>query len=62
MHRHPVGGSEEGFALTVPAPAFFADEPERAARMPARIRVGLGGQPGTATSTGMTFDTRPQLA
>ena len=28
--------------------------------MPWRMRVGLGGQPGTATSTGMTFDTRPQ--
>ena len=33
-----------------------------AARMPCRMRVGLGGQPGTATSTGMTFETRPQLA
>ena len=28
--------------------------------MPSRIRVGLGGQPGTATSTGMQFETRPQ--
>ena len=33
-----------------------------AVRMPARIAVGLGGQPGTATSTGITFDTRPRLA
>lgn len=33
-----------------------------AARMPARMRCGLGGQPGTATLTGMTLETRPQLA
>lgn len=36
--------------------------PLTAARMPCRIRAGLGGHPGTATSTGMTFETRPQLA
>jgi hypothetical protein len=35
---------------------------ETAVRMPLRIRRGLGGHPGTATSTGMTLDTRPQLA
>ena len=35
---------------------------EIAVRMPARIWRGLGGQPGTVTSTGMTFDTRPRLA
>ena len=35
---------------------------EIAVRMPARICRGLGGQPGTVTSTGMTFDTRPRLA
>ena len=35
---------------------------EMAVRMAARIRVGLGGQPGTATSTGITFATRPALA
>jgi hypothetical protein len=33
-----------------------------AVRMPLKIRRGLGGHPGTATSTGITFDTRPQLA
>jgi hypothetical protein len=33
-----------------------------AVRMPCMIAVGVGGQPGTATSTGMTFDTLPQLA
>ena len=33
-----------------------------AARMPARMSAGGGGQPGTMTSTGMMFDTRPQLA
>lgn len=37
-------------------------ELETAVRMPARICRGLGGQPGTVTSTGMTFATRPQLA
>ena len=35
-----------------PAPATDAGERARAARIPWRIRVGLGGQPGTATSTG----------
>ena len=35
---------------------------EIAARMPARIRVGDGGHPGTTTSTGITFATAPQLA
>jgi hypothetical protein len=35
---------------------------EMAVRMPRRISSGGGGQPGMATSTGMTFDTRPQLA
>lgn len=35
---------------------------EIAVSIPCRIRSGEGGQPGTTTSTGMTFDTRPQLA
>jgi len=33
-----------------------------AVTMPRRISSGGGGQPGMATSTGMTFETRPQLA
>lgn len=33
-----------------------------AARMPRRISMGGGGQPGTLTSTGITCDTAPQLA
>ena len=33
-----------------------------AVRMPAKMRLGLGGQPGTATLTGMTFATAPALA
>jgi GNAT superfamily N-acetyltransferase len=33
-----------------------------AVRMPRRISIGGGGQPGTATSTGMMSATRPQLA
>ena len=33
-----------------------------AVRIPCRIRVGLGGHPGTAASTGSTFETRPRLA
>ena len=33
-----------------------------ACRMPCSSAVGVGGQPGTATSTGITLATRPQLA
>ena len=33
-----------------------------AVKIPCMIASGVGGQPGTATSTGITFDTRPQLA
>jgi hypothetical protein len=33
-----------------------------AVKIPCISAVGVGGQPGTATSTGITFDTRPQLA
>ena len=33
-----------------------------AVSMPCMIANGVGGHPGTATSTGITFDTRPQLA
>ena len=33
-----------------------------AARMPWSSAVGDGGQPGTSTSTGITFATRPRLA
>ena len=33
-----------------------------AVRIPCMIATGVGGHPGTATSTGITFDTRPQLA
>ena len=33
-----------------------------AASMPCISATGVGGQPGTATSTGTTLDTRPQLA
>src|SRR5438034_11260611 len=35
---------------------------ESAARMPCNSAVGVGGQPGIATSTGMTFATRHRLA
>src|SRR5690349_25066861 len=33
-----------------------------AARMPRSSAVGVGGQPATATSTGITLPTRPRLA
>ncbi len=33
-----------------------------AVNIPRMIAYGVGGQPGTATSTGITLDTRPQLA
>lgn len=42
-------------AGALPAPAI-------AVRMPCMIRAGLGGQPGTATSTGMMLETRPRVA
>ncbi len=35
---------------------------EIAVSIPCMIANGVGGHPGTATSTGITFDTRPQLA
>ncbi len=44
-----------------PPPDSGAQRPI-AARIPCRIRVGLGGHPGTATSTGSTFATRPRHA
>lgn len=51
-------------------PAAYAQrsdfEPERerltAPRMPRISAIGVGGQPGTSTSTGITLATRPQLA
>jgi hypothetical protein len=33
-----------------------------AVSIPAKIRFGVGGHPGTATLTGMTFATAPALA
>jgi hypothetical protein len=33
-----------------------------AVRIPCSIALGVGGQPGTATSTGITLATRPRLA
>jgi len=35
---------------------------EIAVKMPLNISRGFGGHPGTATSTGSTLETRPQLA
>ena len=35
---------------------------EIAVSIPCMIASGVGGQPGTATSTGITFETRPRLA
>jgi hypothetical protein len=36
--------------------------PLTAARMPCNNAVGVGGQPGTSTSTGMTLEILPQVA
>ena len=44
------------------APAPHGLRRATALRMPRRISNGGGGQPGTATSTGMTLATRPRLA
>ena len=38
------------------------DRPSVARRIPRSRASGVGGQPGTVTSTGMTFATAPQLA
>ncbi len=43
-------------------PRGVPDSFAAAVSIPCRIRIGLGGQPGTATSTGIMFATRPQLA
>src|SRR5277367_2642593 len=60
FHREQLRHSRShGFP---PSSAACTGEGEIAVRMPWRIRVGLGGQPGTATLTGMTFETRPRLA
>ena len=42
--------------FVVPSPPLIA------VRIPCMIASGVGGQPSTATSKGITFDTRPQLA
>lgn len=39
-----------------------AERHRTAARMPRRMSIGGGGQPGTTTSTGTTLATRPQVA
>jgi hypothetical protein len=62
QHRHYSEDPFLPFACVAFAFIIFAGERARAVRMPWRIRVGLGGQPGTAISTGMTFETRPRLA
>jgi hypothetical protein len=41
---------------------FVFMPPLMAVRIPCSRAVGVGGQPGTATSTGMTLATLPQLA
>ena len=40
----------------------FGKQRRTAVNIPRRISIGAGGQPGTATSTGITFDTRPRHA
>jgi hypothetical protein len=61
LHGERVGCVATFFAMAqIYGP--FTGEPEMAVRMPLKIWRGLGGQPGTATSTGITLDTRPQLA
>lgn len=49
-----------------PAPGTAMDESyppiAMAVSIPRMMASGEGGQPGTATSTGMTLETRPQLA
>ena len=42
--------------------AFHTFPPLIAVNIPCISATGVGGHPGTATSTGITFDTRPRLA
>jgi hypothetical protein len=42
--------------------ADFVVAAQTAVKMPVRMRLGFGGQPGTATSTGITLPTAPALA
>jgi len=52
--------SARDFRRSTGVQTLFA--PDTAARIPCRMRTGLGGHPGTATSTGITFEMRPRLA
>jgi hypothetical protein len=45
-----------------PGPAPQREALRVAVKMPRRIASGVGGQPGTVTSTGMTLETPPRLA
>jgi hypothetical protein len=54
VERHAGGEDQRSFAT--------AAGDSSAVRMPLKIRVGLGGHPGIATSTGITFETRPRVA
>jgi len=77
VHRHDQDGPDDQ-RCGAEQREYPADERERqglhtgvpqagrfvamAVRMPWINAIGVGGQPGTATSTGITFATRPQLA
>ena len=69
----PSGGKTRARAVTRSTPAAGTGVSRRrrvgrrrgrviAARMPCSSAVGVGGQPGIATSTGITLATRPRLA
>ena len=49
----PAGAGKAAVAVT---------QRRTAARMPCSSATGVGGQPGTRASTGITFSTAPQLA
>jgi 3-hydroxybutyrate dehydrogenase len=51
-----------GAGADAPATAASGAAAVIAARIPCRSAVGVGGQPGISTSTGITLATRPRLA
>src|SRR4030095_10446213 len=59
-----IQGVRRGFAAGAEPDAAASDGAFAAiaARMPASSAVGVGGQPGTWTSTGITFAIRPRPA
>lgn len=73
-YSQPLGFAPHGVAEKYPLHAAADNEMQRlfqgsgfptlltAVNMPCRMAMGVGGQPGTTTSTGSTLEILPQLA